>query len=135
MLCVLQCGAMSVEKLPICAQWQLYVALFKDVTNLKELRQSVIDGQFDVSLISPTMVCIMCDGGSKRNSIFGRRQSYTILLANVNSSSRSLYVIVGSVKTPKRRRNTAKDGERRRNTPKHGEIRRNTAKYGEIRSR
>jgi len=72
---------MSVEKLPICAKWQLYVALFTDVTNLKELRQSVIDGQFDVSLISPTMVriTIVCDAGSKRNSIFGRRLSYTIL--------------------------------------------------------
>ena len=50
---------MSVEKLLICSQWQLYVALFTDVTNLKELRQSVINGQFDVALISPRMVC-MC---------------------------------------------------------------------------
>jgi len=47
---------MSVEKVPICGHWQLYVALYTDVTNLKELRQSVIDGQLDVALISPTVV-------------------------------------------------------------------------------
>jgi len=47
---------MCVEKVLICGQWQLNAALFTDVTNLKELRQSVIDGQLDVSLISPTMV-------------------------------------------------------------------------------
>jgi len=60
MVSVIVFGAMSVEKVPICGQWQLYVALFTDVTNLKELRQSVIDGQLDVALISPTMVCCMC---------------------------------------------------------------------------
>ena len=47
---------MSVEKVRICGEWQLYIALFTDVTNLKELRQSVIDGELDVALISPSMV-------------------------------------------------------------------------------
>jgi len=51
---------MSVEKVQICGQWQLCVALFSDVTNLREIRQSVIDGQLDVALISPTMVCAGC---------------------------------------------------------------------------
>jgi len=50
--------AMSVEKVHIYEEWQLCVALFTDVTNLKELRQSVIDGQLDVALISPSMVCL-----------------------------------------------------------------------------
>jgi len=54
-------SVMSVEKVAICGQWQLYVALFTDVTNLKELRQSVINGQLDVALISPTMVCVTHD--------------------------------------------------------------------------
>jgi len=49
---------MCVEKLPISGDWQLYVALFTDMSNLKEIRQAVIDGQLDVALISPTMVCI-----------------------------------------------------------------------------
>jgi len=50
---------MSVEKVGICGQWQLLVALFTDVTNLKELRQSVIDGQLDVALISPSVVRLL----------------------------------------------------------------------------
>ena len=52
---------MSVEKVQLCGEWQLCVALFTDVTNLNELRQSVIDGQLDVALISPSMVCV-CGG-------------------------------------------------------------------------
>ena len=47
---------MCVEKVPISEDWQLYVALFTDVTNLKDVRQSVIDGQLDVALISPAVV-------------------------------------------------------------------------------
>jgi len=47
---------MFVKKVHIYGEWQLYVALFTDVTNSKELRQSVIDGQLDVALISPSVV-------------------------------------------------------------------------------
>lgn len=53
---VVYIGVMSVEKLPIFVDWQLYVALYTDVTNTKNLRQSVIEGHFDVALISPTVV-------------------------------------------------------------------------------
>jgi len=49
---------MSVEKVGILGEWQLYVGLFTDMTNLKELRQSVINGQLDVTLISPSVVCL-----------------------------------------------------------------------------
>jgi len=54
---------MSVEKVAIYGEWQLYAALFTDVMNLKELRQSVVDGQLDVALISPTMVRACACGG------------------------------------------------------------------------
>ena len=56
MFCFVDSVVMSVEKVRICGEWQLYIALFTDVTNLKELRQSVIDGELDVALISPSMV-------------------------------------------------------------------------------
>ena len=56
MFCFVDSVVMSVEKVRICGEWQLYIALFTDMTNLKELRQSVIDGQLDVALISPSMV-------------------------------------------------------------------------------
>jgi len=60
---------MSVEKVQICGQWQMYSALFADVTNLKELRQSVIDGQLDVALISSTMVCVRTYNGGLLNFV------------------------------------------------------------------
>ena len=56
MFCFVDSVVMSVEKVRICGEWQLYIALFTDVANLKELRQSVIDGELDVALISPSMV-------------------------------------------------------------------------------
>jgi len=59
MFCVVvDTDTMSVEKVQICGQWQLYAALFSDVTNLREIRQSVIDGKLDVALISPAVVCV-----------------------------------------------------------------------------
>jgi len=47
---------MSVEKVHIYGDWHLYVALYTDVSNTKELRQSVVDGRLDIALISPTLV-------------------------------------------------------------------------------
>jgi len=67
---------MCVEKLPICGHWQLQVALFTDVTNLKELRQSVVDGQLDVALISPTMVCVR--EVFVHTNCFGRRLTFSV---------------------------------------------------------
>ena len=73
---------MCVEKVPISEDWQLYVALFTDVTNLKDVRQSVIDGQLDVALISPAVVrvrvCLNTENHQNRGKLFQCRSLNTI---------------------------------------------------------